>query len=478
VVRNLAITKLLVLLEAQAAHPLALTELPVAVSVVLEVVAQRIRTELRVNLGTGSMVVRAISVTVAALPLPAHTEHQVEAKAALVAMKDRLDLVETEVGHLPALTELQVDLKVYLDTVVEAEHLRLHMVHLTANKIVLVVQLLEVGIKTDSEIMEEAERLLAVTELLVALRPVSEVVLRERELHPVRTELQVDLKMCSDVTEEVEHLPVLTVRLAVVRIGLVDLLQALTEPLAVDKEVLEELLVAVRVVSVDFLQILTELLAPVRAVLEEELTVVVGMVLVDLLQPLTDLLAAVSAVLEELMVAVILALADLLQAHMELLTAVTVILGDLLQVLIQFLAVGREILAGHLVAAEAVPADLLQVLTEHLEVDKEVLVEGLVAVKAVSVDLLQVLTELLVMDREVLGRLAVKHLPTLTEHLLAVRMVCMVEMEHLLAHMVHQTAEATVSDSEAEQVPMGLSPHLDPVQVADMEVGLAMTDLL
>ena len=117
-----------------------------------------------------------------------------------------------------------------------------------------------------------------------------------RVLRPVRMELQVDLKMGSDVTEEPEHLPALTARLAVVRTLLVDLLQPIMELLAVDKVVLEELLVAVRVVWVDFLQTLTEFLAPVRPVLEEELTVLVKVDLVGLLQPLTELLAAARAV--------------------------------------------------------------------------------------------------------------------------------------------------------------------------------------
>jgi hypothetical protein len=149
------------------------------------------------------------------------------------------------------------------------------------------------------------------------------------------------------------------------------------------------------------------------------------------------------------MVAVMVVLADLLQASMELLRAVTVIL-----------------------------VDLLQVLTEHLGADKEVLLEGLVTVRAVSVDLLQVLTELQVVDSEVLDQLAVKHPPTLTEHLVVVRMVCMVEVGHLRALTAHRMAEVTVSGSEAEGVPTGLSPQLDRVQVADMEVALAMTDLL
>lgn len=125
-------------------HPLALTELRVAVLVVMEgVVAQRIRMELRVSPGTNSMVVRVISVMVAALPRPAITEHLAEAKAALVAMEDPLDLAETEMGHFPALMELQVDLKAGLDAAVEVEHLPLFMVLLTANKLVLVVQLME-----------------------------------------------------------------------------------------------------------------------------------------------------------------------------------------------------------------------------------------------------------------------------------------------------------------------------------------------
>lgn len=142
-VHHLAITELLVLLVARAAHLPVPTELQVEVSVVLEVVAQRIRMELRVNLGTDSIVVGAISVMVAALSLPAPTEHLVETKVALVAMEDPLDLVATEVGHLPARTELRVHLKADLDATVEAEHLRLLMVHLTANKIVLVVRLME-----------------------------------------------------------------------------------------------------------------------------------------------------------------------------------------------------------------------------------------------------------------------------------------------------------------------------------------------
>jgi len=315
-----------------------------------------------------------------------------------------------------------------------------------------------VGIEMDSDIMEVSERLQVVTELLVALRVVSEVAPMGRVLRPVRTELQVDLKMGSDVTEETEHLLALTVRLAVVRIGLVDLLQPLMELLVVGKTVLE-------------------FLAPVRPVLEEELTVLVEVVL---LQPLTELLAAARAVLEELMVAVIVVLADLLQANMELLTAVMVILADLLQVPTQFLAVGREILVEHLVEVKAAPEDLLQALTEHLGEDKGVPLEGLVAIRTVSVDLLQVLMELQVEDREVLGRLAVKHPPTLTEHLQVVRMVDRVEMGHLLALTVHQMAEETVSGSEAEAegVPTGLSPQLVRVRVADMEVALAMTDLL
>lgn len=142
-VHHLAITELLVLLVAQAAHLPAPMELQVEVSVVLEVVAQRIRMELRVSLGKDSIVVGTISVMVAALSLPARTEHLVETKVALVAMEDPLDLVATEVGHLPARTELRVDLKAELDATVEAEHLLHLMVHLTANKIVLVVRLME-----------------------------------------------------------------------------------------------------------------------------------------------------------------------------------------------------------------------------------------------------------------------------------------------------------------------------------------------
>lgn len=143
-VHHLAITGLLALLVVQAAHPPAPTELQVEVEVVLEVVAQRIHMELRVSLGTDSIEVEAVSVMVAALSLPARTEHLVETKVALVAMEGPLDLVATEVGHLPARTELRVDLKADLDATVEAEHLRLLMVHLTANKVVLVVRLMEV----------------------------------------------------------------------------------------------------------------------------------------------------------------------------------------------------------------------------------------------------------------------------------------------------------------------------------------------
>lgn len=143
-VHHLEITELLVPLEAQATHPPAHTELQVEVSVVMEVVAQRIRTELRVILGTDSIEVRAISVRVAALSLPALTEHLVETKVALDATEVPLDSVATEVGHLPARTELRVDLKADLDATVEAEHLRLRTVHLTANKMVLVVRRMEV----------------------------------------------------------------------------------------------------------------------------------------------------------------------------------------------------------------------------------------------------------------------------------------------------------------------------------------------
>jgi len=142
-VRHLATTEHLVLLVAQVAHPPAPTGLQVEVSVLLEVVAQRIRMAPRVGLGMVSIEVRAISVMVAALSLPARTEHLVETKVALVAMEDPLDLVATEVGHLPTRTELRVDLKADLDATVEAEHLRILMVHLTANKIILVVRLME-----------------------------------------------------------------------------------------------------------------------------------------------------------------------------------------------------------------------------------------------------------------------------------------------------------------------------------------------
>lgn len=142
-VHHLATTKHLVLLVAQAAHLPAHTERQVEVSVVLGVVAQRIRMAPRVSLGTDSIEIGAISVMVPALSLPARTEHLVETKVALVAMEDPLDLVATEVGHLPARTELRADLKADLDATVEAEHLRILMVHLTANKIVLVVRLLE-----------------------------------------------------------------------------------------------------------------------------------------------------------------------------------------------------------------------------------------------------------------------------------------------------------------------------------------------
>jgi hypothetical protein len=291
--------------------------------------------------------------------------------------------------------------------------------------------------------MEAVERLQVVTELLVALRPVSEVVPMDRVGRPVRMELQVELKIRSDVMEETKHFPALMAHLALVRIGLVDLLQPRMELLVVDKEVLEELLVAVWVVLAEFLQTLMEFLAPVRPVLEEL------KVLVDHLQAVTELLAAARVVLADLMVAVVMVLADLLQANMELLTAATVTL-----------------------------VDLLQVLTEHQGADKEVLLEGVVTVRAVPVDLLQVLTELQVVDGEVLDRLAVKHPPTFTENLLVVRMVCMVEIGHLQELTVHQMAEATVSGLEAEGVLTGLSPQLGRVQVADMEVALAMKDPL
>lgn len=93
------------------------------------------------------------------------------------------------------------------------------------------------GIKMDSGKMEAVERLQVATDLLVALRQVSEVVPMDRVGRPVRMELQVELKIRSDVTEEIEHLPALMVRLALVRIGLVELLQPVMELLAVDKEV-------------------------------------------------------------------------------------------------------------------------------------------------------------------------------------------------------------------------------------------------
>jgi hypothetical protein len=70
----------LVLLEAQAAHHPALTELREAVSAVMgEAVARRVRMELREAIKMGS--VMAVVVL-----LPARTGLLVEAKTALVAM--------------------------------------------------------------------------------------------------------------------------------------------------------------------------------------------------------------------------------------------------------------------------------------------------------------------------------------------------------------------------------------------------------
>jgi hypothetical protein len=354
-----------------------------------EVVPRRVHMELQGALGMESEEVKMVSVMEAVLRLPARMGHLVEATVALDAMEEvALDLVVTEAGLLPAHMELQVDPKTDLGATVAAKHLPV------------------------------------LTELLAAVKMVSEVGLTEVVLHRALTELQVDLKMDSGVTEAAEHLLVLMALLAVVRTVSADLLQVHTE-----------LQVAVRVVSVDLLRTLMELLAVVRTVLA------------GLLQTLTELLVAGREVLVELV-------------------AVRAVSADLLQVLTELLEAGREVLEELLVAAREVSVDLLQALTEPLAV-----------VKAVSVDLLQVLTEPLAVVREGLDRVAVEHLPVPMERLVVVKTVCMVQVRHLLALTVHQMVEAVGSGSEAERVPAELSLRLDPVRAVDMEVARAMMDL-
>jgi hypothetical protein len=416
------LTELLVLSEAQPERPLALTELQEAALVIMEeVVPRRVHMELQGALGMESEGVKMVSVMEVVLRLPARMGHLVEAKVALDAMEEvALDLVVTEAGLLPAHMELQVDPKTDLGATVAAKHLPV------------------------------------LTELLAAVRMVSEVGLTEVVLHRALTELQVDLKMDSGVTEAAEHLLVLMALLAVVRTVSADLLQVHTE-----------LQVAVRVVSVDLLRTLMELLAVVRTVLA------------GLLQTLTELLVAGREVL------------------VELLVAVRAVSADLLQVLTELLEAGREVLEELLVAAREVSVDLLQALTEPLAVVRAVSVELLQAlteplavvrtvsvdllqaltellavVRAVSADLLQVLTELLAVVREGLDRLAVEHLPVPMERLVVVKTVSMVQVRHLLALTVHQMVEAVGSGSEAE-----LSLRLDPVRAVDMEVARAMMDL-
>jgi hypothetical protein len=131
-----------------------------------------------------------------------------------------------------------------------------------------------------------------------------------------------------------------------------------------------------------------------------------------------------------------------------------------------------------LTAVRVVSVDLLQTLMELLVADKEVWVELLAALRAALVDLLQVRTELLVVDRAVLDRAPQLHLPAPTERLVVVKMVSVVEVQHLLALTVHQIAEAAVSGSELERVPAAPSLRLDPFRAPDMEVLRAMMDLL
>jgi hypothetical protein len=220
--------ELLVLSEVQAELPLALTELREAASVIMEeVVPHRVHTELQEALGMDSGAVKMVSAMEAVVPLPARMGHLLEASMALVTMEE-VPLVVTEVGLLPALMELQVDLKAELGAMVAAEHLPVLMVPLVECRMVLVVDLMEaeseVDLKLGSDVMEEAEYLPALMELLAEVKVVSEVDLTEVVLRPVRMELQVDLKMDSDVMEAAEHLPVFMALLAVARAVLVDLL--------------------------------------------------------------------------------------------------------------------------------------------------------------------------------------------------------------------------------------------------------------
>jgi hypothetical protein len=162
-----------VLSEVQAEHPLVLTELREAFLVTMEeVVPHRVHTELQEALGMDLEVVKMVSVTAAVVPLLARTVHLVEATMALVAMEEvPLDLVVAEVGHLPALTELQLDLKADLGALVVEEHLPALTVLLLAHRMVLVLDLMqaesEVDLKLDSDVVEEAEHLQALMELLV-----------------------------------------------------------------------------------------------------------------------------------------------------------------------------------------------------------------------------------------------------------------------------------------------------------------------
>lgn len=86
VVRHRTLMEHLVLSEAQVAHRPALTELREAVSVVMEeVVARRVRMELREAQGMDSEVMKMSLVMAVVVLLPARTGLLVEAKTALVA---------------------------------------------------------------------------------------------------------------------------------------------------------------------------------------------------------------------------------------------------------------------------------------------------------------------------------------------------------------------------------------------------------
>jgi hypothetical protein len=117
-----------VLSEVQVAHLPALTELHKAASVVMEgAAARRIRMELLE-----------------------------EAKTALVAMEQAtLDLEAAPAVHLPPLTVLQVDPKMVLVAMVEAEHLLARTVLPVVDRMVLVVDRMEVDLKLDSGKVEE-----------------------------------------------------------------------------------------------------------------------------------------------------------------------------------------------------------------------------------------------------------------------------------------------------------------------------------